>query len=599
MSGLAASTTAGNANPSGAAGLALGFQGAQQNKQAMQDRARQQAQQSATSGFQRKQRLDDETLQAATAAHDLMNSLQIGHFIGHHSDGEVSDYNNSVAAVKDVLMDNGAQLASVDGNGKPGNGPSMMSAYNRDNSLMVAPEGYHRVASITYDTFGLNHDTNSHKWINADGSQLSDDEWNKRGTVSLIDVPNAAWGKSVSLPGSVIQSVAPNTNLVRDPKKQYNATVGSLFALGLKNKQQMIDARKELYRPPKDATEINQWDQQRQDIQARMRSDPNSVTDDDRRFVAVKGPMIDRAKQQQAAAPVTVSSLNDARSMLDSDKPQEVSAARNFFLSSLSGPDGDKMAAFIAADPHFLPAERKIAKDWAKSYAAIKATERPEKPEKPEKPADMVIGSIGGKQVAVPFDESSNYKWDAGGRPTKAAAAESEKVNNARSLINVFDDNDADDPGLLQLAAKLDQQGKLGPVMTRFQSWLNKGNTAANFNAGDPDVQRLFTKMGLSTTGLMQVHVGARGSAQMLEHFEDLAKAKEMSSSAFRTALDTEARYVRMKAMLPSAQRATPAQTSPLPQAGARVVPAGAIPGRDASGNIIGYRTADGKVVKF
>ena len=30
-----------------------------------------------------------------------------------------------------------------------------------------------------------------------------------------------------------------------------------------------------------------------------------------------------------------------------------------------------------------------------------------------------------------------------------------------------------------------------------------------------------------------------------------------------------------------------------------RVVPAGAIPGRDAQGNIIGYKTADGNVVTF
>lgn len=314
------------------------------------------------------------------------------------------------------------------------------------------------------------------------------------------------------------------------------------------------------------------------DIRARMQSDPDSVTDDERKFVGIRGPMLDRINQQQANAPITVSNINDAKNMLDSDKPGEANAARSFFLSGLSGPDGDKMAAFIQADPHFLPAEKNIAKDWSKSYSAIKATERPPKPEKPEKPADMVIGSIGGKQVAVPFDEASNYKWDAGGRPTKAGAAESEKVNNARSLINVFDSGDPDDMGLLQLAAKLDQQGKLGPVMTRFQEWLNKGNTVANFNAGDPDVQRLFTKMGLSTTGLMQVHVGARGSAQMLEHFEDLAKAKEMSPSAFRTALDTEARYVRMKAMLPSAQRTATAPTAAKPAMAGKAAKYGVAP---------------------
>ena len=35
------------------------------------------------------------------------------------------------------------------------------------------------------------------------------------------------------------------------------------------------------------------------------------------------------------------------------------------------------------------------------------------------------------------------------------------------------------------------------------------------------------------------------------------------------------------------------------PTTQSRVVPAGAIPGRDASGNIVGYKTADGKVVRF
>lgn len=563
LSGMAASATAGNANPSGAAGLGLGFEGAQQNRLAMQDRSRDQAQRNATAMQQRKQVLDQQQVAAAQVAQNTVSSLNIGHFVPHFSDEEISDYNGSVNSVRKILMDNGGQMADVQQNGVKGNGPALMKAYNSDPTILAGPEGFHRVASIVYDTDGLKHV--GHQWVNQDGSQLSPDEWNKRGTVYLTDVPNAVWSKNVTLNGRTIQDVAPGSQLVKDPNRNYSTSIGSIFALGLRNKSDMIKARDELYSIPKDSTDLSQRDQRLQDIQARLQSDPLTVTPDEKRWAAVQAPIISRAKAQQPAKPVTVNNLNDARSMLDSDKPQEVSAAKSFFLSSLSGPDGDKMAAFISADPHFLPAERKIAKDWAKSYAAIKATERPEKPEKPEKPADMVIGSIGGKPVAVPFDEASNYKWDAGGRPTKAGAAESEKVNNARSLINVFDSGDPDDLGLLQLAAKLDQEGKLGPIMTRFQQWLNKGNSVANFNAGDPDVQRLFTKMGLSTTGLMQVHVGARGSAQMLEHFEDLAKAKEMSSSAFRTALDTEARYVRMKAMLPSAQRTTsaPNETKP------------------------------------
>ena len=172
-----------------------------------------------------------------------------------------------------------------------------------------------------------------------------------------------------------------------------------------------------------------------------------------------------------------------------------------------------------------------------------------------EKPQDMAVG-IGkdGNQIAGTAEE---LKAAGVKNFTKAGAAEAEKITNARSLSGVFDDNDPDDPGLVQLADKLDKEGKLGPAVTRFQEWLNHGNTVANFNAGDPSVQRLFTKMGLAQTGLMQVHVGARGSAQLLEHFKDLADAKQMSPSAFKTALDTETRYIKRKAMLPGQSKAT------------------------------------------
>ena len=54
----------------------------------------------------------------------------------------------------------------------------------------------------------------------------------------------------------------------------------------------------------------------------------------------------------------------------------------------------------------------------------------------------------------------------------------------------------------------------------------------------------------------MQVHVGARGSAAMMEHFADLANAKTMSGSTFLAALNTENKYVQMKAMLPNTQAA-------------------------------------------
>ena len=292
------------------------------------------------------------------------------------------------------------------------------------------------------------------------------------------------------------------------------------------------------------------------------------------KYVALKAPAL--AKMDDATA----------RSVLANPQGNPNSAEYKQAQGVLQGPpvDADTLKSDIAnINALGIPAELKKAEiaqlrgvSGQRTYAAAmeainKRNEsvlaKPPAPEKPEKPQDMVIGTVNGRQVAGTPDElkaagAKNY--------TKAGAAEAEKVNNARSLTNVFDSGDPDDLGLVQLASKLDKEGKLGPATTRFQDWLNHGNTAANFDAGDPDVQRLFTKMGLATTGLMQVHVGARGSAQMLEHFEDLAKAKQMSPTAFRTALDVENRYVKMKAMLPSSgtSQASSPQTvqTPAPQ---------------------------------
>ena len=45
--------------------------------------------------------------------------------------------------------------------------------------------------------------------------------------------------------------------------------------------------------------------------------------------------------------------------------------------------------------------------------------------------------------------------------------------------------------------------------------------------------------------------MGARGSTALLEHFADLANAKTMGGDTLVRALDTETKYVRMKALLP------------------------------------------------
>jgi hypothetical protein len=128
--------------------------------------------------------------------------------------------------------------------------------------------------------------------------------------------------------------------------------------------------------------------------------------------------------------------------------------------------------------------------------------------------------------------------------------AEAEKVTNARSLLPVFNNPNPADRGAIQLAQDLDRQGKLGPIASRYQEFM-----AGQFGQGDPEVEELRTKMGLLATGLMQVHVGARGSAQMLEHFEDMANAKKMDGPTLLSGLNAENNYVTRKAMIPKNSR--------------------------------------------
>jgi len=317
LAGMAASSIA--PPRGGAAGFAIGAEGARENFQNQQDRARQKAQQSATSGFQQQQQLTQQQLAAAAVAHDNVSTLALGHFVPHFTDEEVGQYNDSVSAVRKVLLDNGGQIAEVKGNGEKGNGPALMDAYNRDNSLMSAPEGFHRVQSTTFDTTGLEHV--GHQWVDPKTDKEPTD-WNDRATVSLIDVPDAIWGKSVTLPGSVIKDIAPNTNLVRDPKKQYSTNIGSIFGLGLKNKKTMLDDRNELYRAPQNEQEALALKAEADQTNA----DPEAPADLKRR-AAIKGPLAEKwlagqaaqkkameeAGQKPAGAPKTVPEAGIAR----------------------------------------------------------------------------------------------------------------------------------------------------------------------------------------------------------------------------------------------------------------------------------------------
>jgi hypothetical protein len=149
-----------------------------------------------------------------------------------------------------------------------------------------------------------------------------------------------------------------------------------------------------------------------------------------------------------------------------------------------------------------------------------------------------------GRVVMVPLSEAKDRKL------TNVAEANADDVNKTKAARHVlpllYNSNDSD-PGILQMIDKLDQKGKLGPIASRWNEFLS-----GTVGAGDPDYTALRTRLGLATTKLMQAHVGSRGGAFMLEHFEDLANAKKLNAANLRAGIDQELRYVHDISQMPS-----------------------------------------------
>jgi hypothetical protein len=154
-----------------------------------------------------------------------------------------------------------------------------------------------------------------------------------------------------------------------------------------------------------------------------------------------------------------------------------------------------------------------------------------------------------GKQVLLPLPQAQKMGIQ---NPIKAESGIIEKAMAGRHWLELA--NKQGDPngppeemGIMQLVNKLDKEGKLGVVASRYNEFM-----AGKYGSSDPDVSALRAKMGLSTTLLMQAHVGNRGSSQMLEHFEDLANQKKLDGPTLKAALGSEINYVQDRAMDPN-----------------------------------------------
>ena len=164
---------------------------------------------------------------------------------------------------------------------------------------------------------------------------------------------------------------------------------------------------------------------------------------------------------------------------------------------------------------------------------------------------NAVIGTDpkSGRTVLAPMSQAQQMGIQ---NPMKADADMVNKSIAARHWLQLA--NGPGDPkgapadmSIVQLVDKLDNEGKLGPLAGRWNEFM-----AGKWGSGDPEYAALRAKMGLSTTLLMQAHVGSRGSAQMLEHFEDLANAGKMDGPTLKSSIGSEIAYVQDKAMDPA-----------------------------------------------
>jgi hypothetical protein len=159
------------------------------------------------------------------------------------------------------------------------------------------------------------------------------------------------------------------------------------------------------------------------------------------------------------------------------------------------------------------------------------------------KAENLLVGSLpDGSQIA-----GTQQDLQAAGASgiAKLPITEGSKVVVARQLIapnGLF-------ASVAQDIHELDGKGKLGVAASRWNDFL------AGKVGDEPDFAKLRTDMGLLGTALMQAHVGARGSHEMLEHFKSLADYRISDAATLRAALGREFNYVSEKAMLQKARK--------------------------------------------
>lgn len=100
-------------------------------------------------------------------------------------------------------------------------------------------------------------------------------------------------------------------------------------------------------------------------------------------------------------------------------------------------------------------------------------------------------------------------------------------------------------PGVITLANRVkqlvdQQKANLGPASSRWAEFM-----AGKVGDPNPEFTKLRTDVGLLTTKLMRMHVGARGGEIMMGHFKDLIDTGKQSPENLQAALDEIIQYAQ------------------------------------------------------
>lgn len=235
-------------------GAATGAMAERQQQQQQDNQARSRAMDSAG---KQKEEFDKQAAQkkqddvaAAQVAHSTISGLEFDRHANMYDDKQITSHNLSGDVVRDQIKKNGgvpARIPGADGNdlnGVPGNGNKLMQMFNQDPAkVMQAPEGYHRVHLASVDTTGLAHKGN--KWVDPKTGQEVD--LADHTTHYLMDLPNAAWNKSVTLTKGTVNDVAGYPIAQGKDTDSVSTKFGDMFGLRLKNIQDLNAQRQDLY----------------------------------------------------------------------------------------------------------------------------------------------------------------------------------------------------------------------------------------------------------------------------------------------------------------------------------------------------------------